>query len=56
MNRKKAIQSLLAFAAVGVSSVSIYEWTSTGHAVKLTELPQKKQLIAELAETIIPPY
>jgi dihydropteroate synthase len=54
MNRKKAIQSLLAFAAVGVSSVSIYEWTSSGHAVKLNELPQKKQLLAELAETIIP--
>lgn len=54
MNRKKAIQSLLAFAAVGVSSVSVYEWASSGHTVKLTELPQKKQLIAELAETIIP--
>jgi hypothetical protein len=54
MNRKRAIQSLLALAAVGVSSVSVYEWTSSGHAVKLTDLPQKKQLIAELAETIIP--
>jgi len=54
MNRKKAIKSLLAFAAVGVSSVSIYEWTSSSHAVKLSDLPHKKQLIAELAETIIP--
>lgn len=54
MNRKKAIQSLLAFAAVGVTSVSAYEWLSSGYAVKLNELPQKKQLLAELAETIIP--
>ena len=54
MNRKKAIQSLLALAAVGVSSVSIYEWTNSGHVVAINELPQKKQLIAELAETIIP--
>ncbi len=54
MNRKRAIQSLLAFAAIGVSSVSVYEWTSSGHTVKLTDLPQKKQLLAELAETIIP--
>lgn len=54
MNRKKAIQSILALTAIGVSSVSIYEWASPGHAIKLAELSQKKQLLAELAETIIP--
>ena len=54
MNRKKAIQSLLTFAALGVSSVSVYEWASSNHAIPIADLPHKKQLIAELAETIIP--
>lgn len=54
MNRKKAIQNILALAAVGVSSVSIYEWINFGYTLDLSELLQKKQLIAELAETIIP--
>ncbi|OKS86859.1 gluconate 2-dehydrogenase subunit 3 family protein [Mucilaginibacter polytrichastri] len=54
MNRKKAIQSLLALAAVGVSSVSVYKWASDGNAVSIDALPQKKQLIADLADTIIP--
>jgi hypothetical protein len=54
VNRKKAIQSLLAITAVGVSSVSVYECAGTGKPVSIEALPQKKQLLAELAETIIP--
>jgi hypothetical protein len=54
VDRKKAIQRLLAITAVGVSSVSVYEWAKPGPAVSIDALPQKKQLLAELAETIIP--
>ncbi|MGF7078934.1 gluconate 2-dehydrogenase subunit 3 family protein [Mucilaginibacter sp. UYCu711] len=53
MKRKTAIQSILALVTLGVSGVT-YEFFKHGEPLPLNQLPQKKQLLAELAETIIP--
>jgi hypothetical protein len=55
MNRKRAIQRLLSVTVVGVSSVTAGKWLlNEDKEVNIKSLPQKKQLIAELAEAIIP--
>jgi hypothetical protein len=54
MNRRTTIKSLIGLAAVGVASVSIYEWKVYNHQIDFNLLHQKKKLIAELAEVIIP--
>jgi hypothetical protein len=53
MKRKTAIQSILALVTLGVSGVT-YEFFKQGEPLQLNQLLLKKQLIAELAETIIP--
>lgn len=53
MKRKTAIKSILALITLGVSGVT-YEFFKHGEPLPLNQLPQKKQLIAELAETILP--
>jgi hypothetical protein len=53
MKRKTAIQSIVALFTLGVSGAA-YEFFKHGEALPLSQLPQKKQLLAELAETIIP--
>jgi hypothetical protein len=53
MKRKTAIKSIFALVTLGVSGVT-YEFFKHGEPVALNQLPQKKQLVAELAETIIP--
>lgn len=53
MNRQKAIQNLLLIAGLGASSATIFK-LSLPEEINVNDLPQKKQLLAELAETIIP--
>lgn len=54
MNRKTAIKSIVAIVTLGGASGAIYKFLSPGEAIPLSDLPKKKALIAELAETIIP--
>lgn len=54
MKRKTAIKSILAFVTLGVSTGALYEFLKPGEAMPLNMLPQKKALIAELTELIIP--
>jgi hypothetical protein len=53
MKRKTAIKSILALITLGTSG-AWYEFVKHGEPLPLHRLPQKKQLVAELAETIIP--
>jgi len=54
MNRKTAIKSIVAIVTLGGASGAVYKFLSPGEAIPLSDLPKKKALIAELAETIIP--
>jgi len=54
MNRRTAIKNILAFVVLGGTSGLLYEFFKHGEPVPLKLLPQKKLLIAELAEVIIP--
>lgn len=54
MNRKTAIKSIVAIVTLGGASGALYKFLAPGEAVPLSDLPKKKALIAELAETIIP--
>ena len=54
MNRKTAIKSLVAIITLGGASGAIYKFFSPDEAIPLSDLPKKKALIADLAETIIP--
>ncbi|NCD70214.1 gluconate 2-dehydrogenase subunit 3 family protein [Mucilaginibacter agri] len=53
MNRQKAIQNLLLIAGIGVSSGTVFK-LSLPEEISVNELPHKKLLLAELADTIIP--
>ena len=54
MNRRKAIRNIL--IGIGVTAVAVpgYEWYSINKKPSLDELANYKDLLAELAETIIP--
>ena len=54
MKRKTAIKSILALVTLGASSGALFEFLKHRESIPLHLLPQKKELIAELAETIIP--
>lgn len=54
MDRKTAIKSIVALITLGGASGALYKFLSPGEAIPITDLPKKKALIAELAETIIP--
>jgi len=54
MNRKTAIKSIVALVTLGATSGALYEFFAPGQPMSLIQLPKKKQLIAELAELIIP--
>jgi hypothetical protein len=54
MNRKTALKSIAAIVALSGTSGILYKFLSPDEAIPLAELPKKKALIAELAETIIP--
>ncbi|MEX8546004.1 MAG: gluconate 2-dehydrogenase subunit 3 family protein [Mucilaginibacter sp.] len=54
MDRKKAIKSLAALGFLGLTSASVFEWTKVKIIISTDNLNQKKYIIAELAEMIIP--
>ncbi|MBB2148414.1 gluconate 2-dehydrogenase subunit 3 family protein [Pedobacter gandavensis] len=54
MNRRSYLKRIVVFGAVGVSSFSIFKWTELTRKVDPATLWSKKDMIAELAEIIIP--
>lgn len=54
MDRRTSIKSLIVFVSVGLSSFSFYKWTAFNSAADVSLLEQKKHILAELAEVIIP--
>ena len=54
MNRRKAIRNLILGAGAVAAGGAGYEWYSLGKKPDLGELDEYKELIAEMAETIIP--
>jgi hypothetical protein len=54
MDRRTTIKGLIVFVSVGLSSFSFYKWTAFNSAADVSLLDQKKAILAELAEVIIP--
>ncbi|WP_158795389.1 gluconate 2-dehydrogenase subunit 3 family protein [Pedobacter sp. L105] len=54
MDRRTTIKSIIVVAYVGLSSFSFYKWIALNSAIDIQSLDQKKSLIAELGEVIIP--
>src|SRR5688572_16228918 len=54
MNRRTSIKQLLLAGALGISSFSLFKWVQISKKVDLNTLDNYKNLIAELAEVIIP--
>lgn len=54
MDRRTTIKGLIVFVSVGLSSFSFYKWTAFNSVADVSLLDQKKTLLAELAEVIIP--
>ncbi|MBB6498101.1 gluconate 2-dehydrogenase subunit 3 family protein [Pedobacter cryoconitis] len=54
MDRRTTIKGLIVFVSLGISSFSFYKWTAFNAVADIRELPQKRALLAELAEVIIP--
>ena len=54
MNRRNSLKAIASLLFVGVSSASVLEWFRAGSKIDFNLLAEKKALIAELAETIIP--
>ncbi len=54
MDRRTTIKGLIVFISVGVSSFSFYKWIAINSIADVSQLHQKKALLSELAEVIIP--
>jgi hypothetical protein len=54
VNRRTSIKTILTLGVLGVSSYSVYEWVNYNQKIDFKLFTKRKQLIAELAETIIP--
>ena len=54
MDRRTTIKGLIAFVSIGVPSFSFYKWTVFNSAADVSDLQNKKLLLADLAEVIIP--
>ena len=54
MNRKKALKGILGIVTLGLSSGVLYEVLKSADSIPVEQLPQKRELVAELAELIIP--
>ena len=54
MNRRTTIKGILTFGFLGISSFSAYRWIRFHRSIDSRSILVYKELIAELAETIIP--
>lgn len=54
MNRRNYLRSILALGGLTITSLPIVSWLSNGRPIKERDLWEKKAIIAELAEMIIP--
>lgn len=54
MDRRTTIKGLIVFVSVGFSSFSLYKWIVINSVADVSQLHQKKALISEIAEVIIP--
>ncbi|WP_316736889.1 gluconate 2-dehydrogenase subunit 3 family protein [Pedobacter aquatilis] len=54
MKRRTSIKSILALSLLGASSFSVYKWFYLHHDFDPAKLASFKELIADLADTIIP--
>ncbi len=54
MNRRSYIKSILLLGVAGITSYSGFKWWSLGEKVTPGQLLSKREIIAELAEVIIP--
>lgn len=54
MNRRRAVKSILAYGFLSVSAVSLYEFLRLTRSPDVGYLLNKKNVIAQLAEVIIP--
>lgn len=54
MNRRLYIKSVFGLAVAGAASFSIFKWVSMNRAIVPADLIHKKEMLAELAELIIP--
>lgn len=54
MNRRVSIKTILGLSFIGASSFSAYKWLTIHRDFDATKLASYKNLIADLAETIIP--
>jgi hypothetical protein len=54
LNRRNSLKGIASLVLMSATSVSIYEWINSGSKIDFNLLIEKKALIAELAECIIP--
>lgn len=54
LNRRTSIKSILALSIIGASSFPIYKWIRVSRRFDFSKFISYKELIADLAETIIP--
>jgi len=54
MKRRDYLKSILVLGGLGVTSVSVFEWVKLTKHIDARQLLDKKPIIAELAEIIIP--
>jgi hypothetical protein len=54
LNRRNSLKSIGSLVLLSISSVSIYEGMRSRNEINFNRLVEKKSLIVELAETIIP--
>jgi len=54
MKRRDYLKSIFALGALGVTSVSVFEWVKLTWHVDAKQILDKRPIIAELAEMIIP--
>ena len=54
MNRRTLLKSLTIFASVGIASFTVVKWLEFSKGFNIKELEGKRQLLAELVDTIIP--
>lgn len=54
MKRREYFKTVLILGGLGITSVSFFKWFELNKAVNVKQIADKRAIIAELAETIIP--